>query len=1211
MALRATAERRPQPFSPAPSPSTLRGFAVRAVSLSILAGVLLPAAALAQVSAKILSIQGRVEVEQSPWAPASVNQVLKIGASIRTGDQSRAVILLADETQIKINSNSQLTLRDVRQTSSLLVRVAQAAARQDQSSMNLLKGEAWLRSKQKPANLRVDTPAVTAAIRGTEFDIKVADDGETVATVLEGSIDFRNDQGFVLVNSREQGRARVGQAPTKTVLLNPEDAVQWTLFYTAAASPRDFPFQVSSPDQAKADLTAAGDPIRTAQLQHDAGNPQAALSVLEGISTPEAAEIRGWVLLEQNKIREAIEQLRAAPAQSSRVRLGLSLAYYRLNQFSEAYTYVRDPGSDNRLKLQKSLLDLIAGDAASARDQLEAVPANSPSYSLVQGMLSNIYLTQNDKNKALAAAQRAIQADPSSPSAHLSMSLVEQSLFNLTAATRSAERALSLDPNFLQAQIQYAKLLFGAGNSGKAENVIRRALTLAPEESAVHSTLGFVLLGEAKSDDARTQFEVSLQEDNTRGEPHLGLGIAYMRQGRYIDAVTEFLAAASLEPRLSLYQSYLGKAYYELRKFEQAFTALQTAKDLDPRDPTPNLYSGIFQNDLNHPGAAVKDLEESIRLNDNRAVYRSRFVLDEDLATRNVNLATAYSRLGLSEWANLQALKSDLTDPANSSAHLFLANTFLNLKGRNLAAGGELLLARLLMPANANSFNAFNEYTTLFELPRRYYSTEGSGGSFNTGQGTLTVSGGAQRYAFSSLLQYNQTDGFRPSNDDERDYSAVNFFKLALTPHSNLLFSYVTSQTREGDHGTGTALVSDQNSPSLRNFIRNNRAEIGYHLQLRPGSELVAVFSGQTNDQVTDNHVTTVIFPGFPPEDVGSRFSLRTPNLELQAAHLLKIFKFQLRYGADVFEGRSSDQSTFFFQNPFDPTDPTDIIVNQNEPEKLKVRFKTVFMQSDYIVSKKLLFTVGLNYDWANYKLTVSEYDHPISKWNPQAGFMYSPFDSTTIRFAALKALQTSQQERLVPTHLEGFPISQNEATLTESSGYNFGWDQRFAGRSFLRTTAYKRDRTIPTLGTLPSGDQGQVNFYGSQYGAEVTFNQFITERWTVVPAYSLTHDNDTFGIRHDHEANLGFFYVHPRGIFAGVQENYLNQHGVFNNSPTSVGVFTTNVSLSYEFPRKLGLVSVRVNNLTDRRYSFLVDPLALDPRIPKRQVLVLLRFNF
>ncbi len=352
----------------------------------------LPAPAYGQVSAKVLSVQGRVEVEQSPWAPAKVNQELRAGASIRTGDQSRAVILLADETQLKLNANSQMTLREVRRTSSLVTRVVQqAVAQQDQSLLHLLKGEAWLRAKQKPAQLRVNTPAVTAAIRGTEFDIKVADDGETVATVLEGSIDLRNDRGFVLVNSREQGRARVGQAPTKTIILNPEDAVQWTFFYTAAVSPREYPFLYRSPAEARSSLAAAvADPLRTAQIQSDAGNLQAGLDALNGVSSPQADEIRGWILLEQNRIREAVEALLRAPQQSSRVRLGLSLAYYRLNQFQEAYARVREPGSDDRLRLQKSMLDLVAGDAATSREQLESVPVGSASYSLVQGMLSNI-----------------------------------------------------------------------------------------------------------------------------------------------------------------------------------------------------------------------------------------------------------------------------------------------------------------------------------------------------------------------------------------------------------------------------------------------------------------------------------------------------------------------------------------------------------------------------------------------------------------------------------------------------------------------------------------------------------------------------------------------------------------------------------------------------------------------------------------------------
>jgi len=1162
----------------------------------------------AQVAAKILSIQGQVEVQQSPWAPAAVNQILKPGAAIRTGPQSRAVVLLADETQIKLNSGSEMVIKEVRQASNLLTRIVAQAAK-DQSTLSLVKGEAWLRSKLKPVNASVSTPAVTAAIRGTEFDIKVADDGETFTTVLEGSVDMRNDQGFVLVSSGEQGRARVGQAPTKTVVLNPQDAVQWTLFYTAAVSPRDYPFLFASPAQAKNELASAKDPVRIAQLQHDAGNPAAALAALEGRTSPEAAATRGWILLEQNKIRAALEQLYQAPQQMGRVRLGLSLAHFRLNQLTEAYKYVQDPGGDDQLKLQKGLLDMISGDAAGARTLLENVPKSSPSYSLVQGLLSNIYLTQNSKDKALEAAQRGIQADPNSPSAWLNLSLVQQSMFDLPGATHSAEKALELDPDFLQADIQYAKLLFGAGNSGKAEDVTRRALTLAPEEAGAHSMMGFILLGRGQTDDARVSFERSLQYDNTRGEPHLGLGIAYMRQGRNPEAVTEFLTATSIEPQISLYQSYLGKAFYEQRKFEQAFTALQAAKDLDPRDPTPRLYSGIFENDLNQPGAAVGDFEESIRLNDNRAVYRSRFVLDGDSATRNVNLATAYSRLGLSEWANLQALKSNQADPANSSAHIFLANTFLNLKGRTLAGGSELLTARLLLPVNANSFNAFNDYTTLFELPRLNLSVEGSGGSFNTTGANLVASGGSRRWAFSTVFQYDQTDGFRPVNDDSLNYTGVSFFKYALTPHSDMLLSLVHTQTQQGDHGAGSPLVSDQNNETRRQYIRSSKVELGYHHQIRPGSEVMVVVSGQANDLViNDPESGQYYLPGAPPVNVQLRRSGYTPDVDFQAAHFFKVSKLRFKYGLDIFEGRATTKDTFIFPNPYSPED---LIIQELEPDRVKTRFKTVFLQTDYLVNSKFTLTGGINYDWANYKLSSNLYDQPVGKWNPQAGFMYSPIESTTFRFAAMRVLQTQLQERLVPTHIEGFLFNQNEGPLTLSNSYNFGWDQRFGKKTFLRSWGFKRDRTIPTVGTTTIGDPIVVNFYGDLYGTTVTLNQFITERWTVIPEYSLTHARDTFGIRHDNETSVGMYYIHPRGFTAGAKEGCLHQHGVLENEPTAVSVCTTDLSLSYEFPRKRAFFQFKVTNLFDRHYSYLADPLALDPRVPKRQLAALLRINF
>ncbi|MBI2822976.1 MAG: TonB-dependent receptor, partial [Acidobacteria bacterium] len=1056
-------------------------------------------AGLAQIAGKMIGTLGRVEVQpagQPGFLPAALNQTLNTGDVVRTGPQSRAVILLADETQLKLNANTQLQLAAVRQSSNLLVRVAQAGARADQTILNMPAGQAWLRAKKTPAAVRVNTPAVTAAIRGTEFDLRVAADGESIATVLEGSLDYRNDLGFVIVDPGEQGRARVGEAPSKVVIVNPRDAVQWTLFYSGSVSPRDYPFVYSSVDQARAALSAGPipDPVRRAQAQHDAGDVQAALRTLQGVAAPGGAETRGWILLEQNQIAAAIEEFRAAAPESARARLGLSLAHYRLNEFEQAYDVVRQPGDDARLKLQKAMLDLIAGDVASSRSLLLSIPAGDSSYALAQGMISNIHLTQNDKDQALAFAQRAVQADAASPSAHLSLSLVQQSFFDLPAATRSAERALQSDPDFLQAQVQYARLLFGAGDSGEAETILRRALAVSAEEAAVTSALGFVLLARGETAEARDYFERSIQQDSSRGEPHLGMGIALMRENRHTDAVTELLAASTLEPQIALYQSYLGKAFYEERKFEQAFTALAAAVEIDPRDPTPHLYAGIFHNDLSRPGTAVRSFQESIRLNDNRAVYRSRFVLDEDRATRNVNLAAAYNRLGLAEWANLVAIRSGLSDPANSSAHLFLAGTFLNLKGRTLAAGGELLMARLLLPVNANSFNAFNDYTTLFELPRVHWTTEGRFGNFDTYGSQLISSGGTRRFAFSSLFSRSETEGFRPRNDDARDYITVNFAKVALTPHSDMLFSYSHLQTRQGDHGS-SLLVSADNDSNLRAFTRRHRAEIGYHQRLRPGSDWILYLSGQTSEQVFDNPDARRIF--------GIRFahrdSSRVPFLNFQTAHLLKISRLQLQYGLDVFEGRSRDRQVRH-DTRFPLSDPSalqycitdrlgnaDCLGNQETAVyglHKTIRYRTAFLQSDFAAGPRLILTAGLNYDWANdNNVFDDENNRSLANWGPRGGILFTPFDSTTLRFAAMRALQTHPDARLVPTHINGFLLHENELELSESASYHLGWDQRWGRNSFFRATSFWRERNTPATGELPDGLFGPINAPGRFYG--------------------------------------------------------------------------------------------------------------------------------
>ena len=58
------------------------------------------------------------------------------------------------------------------------------------------------------------------------------------------------------------------------------------------------------------------------------------------------------------------------------------------------------------------------------------------------------------------------------------------------------------------------------------------------------------------------------------------------------------------------------------------------AQTLDPKDPTPYFYDAIKKQSINRPVEALEDMQKAIDLNDDRAVYRSKLLLDADLAAR-------------------------------------------------------------------------------------------------------------------------------------------------------------------------------------------------------------------------------------------------------------------------------------------------------------------------------------------------------------------------------------------------------------------------------------------------------------------------------------------------------------------------------------------------------------------------------------------------
>src|SRR5690606_16928952 len=170
-------------------------------------------------AAEIVNVQGAGEQKPaaaSDWRPARLAQPLANGDYVRTREAARMAILFADETQVRLHANTVLHVKAV------------ASGGQSATTLLLEAGRAWAQTRRPPGvPLNFQTPAATAGIRGTDWDIQVDADGKTLLTVLSGEVTLSNAQGEVIVGRDEAAVAEVGKAPIKIQLSNPRDRIQW------------------------------------------------------------------------------------------------------------------------------------------------------------------------------------------------------------------------------------------------------------------------------------------------------------------------------------------------------------------------------------------------------------------------------------------------------------------------------------------------------------------------------------------------------------------------------------------------------------------------------------------------------------------------------------------------------------------------------------------------------------------------------------------------------------------------------------------------------------------------------------------------------------------------------------------------------------------------------------------------------------------------
>jgi tetratricopeptide (TPR) repeat protein len=446
----------------------------------------------------------------------------------------------------------------------------------------------------------------------------------------------------------------------------------------------------------------------------------------------------------------------------------------------------REDLNDPRFLAHRASLELAVGRVDAAKADLDRALALRPDYSNAFALQSIIAVVQNDRDKALDLARKAVDADPNSAAARVAMSYAQQSRFDLEGARASLEEAVKVEPNNALAWARLAEIQSSFGELGKSLNSARKAVELDPSVARTQTVLGFAYLMQVNTREARAAFERAIELDQADYLPRLGLGLAKIRQGDLREGGQEIEIAASLDPNNSLVRSYLGKVYYEEKRGNLDEREYAIAKELDPMDPTPWFYDAIAKQTTNRPVEALHHLEKAIELNDNRAVYRSKLLLDADQAARSASLGRIYSDLGFQQLALVEGWKSVNTDPTNFSAHRFLADSYASRPRHEIARVSELLQSQLLQPSNITPIQprlgesnlflissggagdlSFNEFNPLFKRDRVALQASGLVGENSTWAGEGIVSGIHKKLSFSAGYSYFETDGFRMNNDQE------------------------------------------------------------------------------------------------------------------------------------------------------------------------------------------------------------------------------------------------------------------------------------------------------------------------------------------------------------------------------------------------------------------------------------------------------------
>jgi tetratricopeptide (TPR) repeat protein len=353
------------------------------------------------------------------------------------------------------------------------------------------------------------------------------------------------------------------------------------------------------------------------------------------------------------------------------------------------------------LEISPALLD---SDLAKTF-QIKEVPQFDSNFYNAKAMQ---YFYAGNLDKAFAAIQKALEADPKNPEIYNTLGIIYMKKGDIKEAQNAFKKAVFLNRKFFTAYLNLADLEGQTGNKALQLRYLKQVLKINPNNETAYFKLGEIFLADKKYEDAINCFKKATSIDNNYFEAYLGLASCYTEKGDVQNALLTLKKAISIDGENPEISFYLAKLCIISSDFDEAQKYLEKALETAQN---PNYYlelGKIYYYNENYP-LAIENFENALELDLtflheaelynylglcyyknaqlDKAVYNfERAVsLDNSHPIFYYNLSLAYDSQNKKELAQ-KSLKEALSiKPKTSSDYIELSNIYYDRKNPAVA----------------------------------------------------------------------------------------------------------------------------------------------------------------------------------------------------------------------------------------------------------------------------------------------------------------------------------------------------------------------------------------------------------------------------------------------------------------------------------------------------------------------------------------------